>query len=525
MRDISNLSPREWKAIAAQAEDEEDLALAATALDHLLKQNARDDILLARLFRVYSNGGQRQKALQLAESAFADGVRGRRLISMYILSDFTSYNLPNCLDDIEAKLSLFRHNPAVEGRAAMAYAWHGDVDRALDHARVAIARADEAATADMIRLMLARRVYQLSHRDAADRICRMGRQRPDLRPAILFDRLLVRTGNVANDATTHQLFRQLLAMDDFPRRTELVAQHIDFRWRLNGPSPALLDEIDQHLASGPRQDIIPLTLMKLSMAMQLGDEALALRTLRSHPELARKASACLPVARLLRDHGTGTDAPVDPEVAAYASLYDELADSEAVLRKRLGNPDVTCAVVGNSSCEIGRGHGAQIDAHDEVVRFNRFDTSPPFDRDYGSRTTVLVRVGNDRPEIGIDMAPNTLVLISSASILYRGRAWRAALRMRDEGHQLCVFPQRFQTQLSKMLVGSPSSGLSFVHLLKALRGTLQREDFFGFAFVDQIGSQAKSAHYFEAAKPSAMHQWDRELEIFNAMFDDGASCD
>ena len=170
MRDISNLSPREWKAIAAQAEDEEDLALAATALDHLLKQNARDDILLARLFRVYSNGGQRQKALQLAESAFADGVRGRRLTSMYILSDFTSYNLPNCLDDIEAKLALFRHNPAVEGRAAMAYAWHGDVDRALDHARVAIARADEAATADMIRLMLARRVYQLSHRDAADRI-------------------------------------------------------------------------------------------------------------------------------------------------------------------------------------------------------------------------------------------------------------------------------------------------------------------------------------------------------------------
>lgn len=525
MRDISNLSPREWKAIAAQAEDEEDLALAATALKHVLRHNARDEASIIRLFRLLNGGGQQEQALAIAEQAFADGVASSRLMGMYVLSDFTSYNLSGSLPDVDAKLKRFRHHPAVEGRAAVAYAWHGDVDRALNHARAAITRAGDAPTADTIRLLLARRLYQLSHRDAADRICRMGRQSPDLRPAILFDRLLVRTGNAANDATTRQLFRQLLAMDDFPRRTELVAQHIDFRWRLTGPSSALLDEIDQHLASGPRQNATLLTLMKLSMAMQLGDEALALQTLRSHPELARKASACLPVARLLRDHGTGTDAPVDPEVAAYASLYDELADSEAVLRKRLGNPDVTCAVVGNSSCEIGRGHGGQIDAHDEVVRFNRFDTSPPFDRDYGSRTTILVRVGNDRPEIGLNLPLNTLVLISSGSILYRGRSWRAALRMRDEGHQLCVFPQRFHTQLSKMVVGSPSSGLSFVHLLKALRGTLHREDFFGFAFVDQIGSQAKSAHYFEAAKPSAVHQWDRELEIFNAMFDDGASCD
>ncbi|WP_448538084.1 glycosyltransferase family 29 protein [Sphingobium yanoikuyae] len=525
MRDISNLSPREWKAIAAQAEDDEDLALAATALKHVLRHDARDEASIIRLFRLLNGGGQQGQALAIAEQAFADGVASSRLMGMYVLSDFTSYNLPGSLPDVDAKLKRFRHHPAVEGRAAVAYAWHGDVDRALNHARVAITRAGDAPTADTIRLLLARRLYQLSHRDAADRICRMGRQSPDLRPAILFDRLLVRTGNAANDATTRQLFRQLLAMDDFPRRTELVAQHIDFRWRLTGPSSALLDEIDQHLASGPRQDVIPLTLMKLSMAMQLGDEVLALQTLRSQPELARKASACLPVARLLRDHGTGTDAPVDPEVAAYASLYDELADSEAVLRKRLGNPDVTCAVVGNSSCEIGRGHGGQIDAHDEVVRFNRFDTSPPFDRDYGSRTTILVRVGNDRPEIGLNLPLNTLVVISSGSILYRGRSWRAALRMRDEGHQLCVFPQRFHTQLSKMVIGSPSSGLSFVHLLKALRGTLRREDFFGFAFVDQIGSQAKSAHYFEAAKPSAVHQWDRELEIFNAMFDDGAPCD
>lgn len=526
MQDVAIIprTARQWKAIAARAESEDDLELAETALMHALTLDGADEGANVRLFRLLHASGQLAKALALAEKAFRDGLVSSRLTSLYILADFTAYNLAHCLPDIEAKLRRFRHHPAAHGRAAVCYGWHGDIDRALVHARAAIKHTGDKGMADMIRLLLARRLYQLNHRGAADSVCRMGRTVDD-RPEILYDRLLIRTGNAANDAATHRLFAQLLALEGFPRRTELVAQHVDFLWRLTGPSQSLLEEIDAHLASKPAQDVTSLLLMKLAMAMQLGDEALALRTLRAAPALTRKASACLPVAKLLRDHGSGDGTPVDREVDAYAALYDELADSETVLRQRLGDPSVSCAVVGNSSCEIGRGNGPVIDAHQEVVRFNRFDTSPPYDRDYGRKTTILVRVGNDKPEIGADLPPNMLVLISSGSILFRGRAWRAALRMRQDGHRLCVFPQRFHTELSKMVVGSPSSGLSFVHLLKSLRGTLRRGDFFGFAFVDQIGEQAKSAHYFEAAKPSFVHKWDRELEIFDSLFADGAPCD
>lgn len=520
----TDLTSRQWKAIATRAEHEDDAVLAVTALTNALAMDGRDEATVVKLFRLLRADGHVARALAVAEKAFDGGMVSSRLTSIYILADFTGYQLADCLPDVEAKLRIYRHHPAVHGRAAVCHAWHGDIDRALTHARIAIRQAQGADMADMIRLLLARRLYQLNHREAADGVCRMGRRTADDKADILYDRLLIRTGNAANDGTTHRLFAQLLALEGFPRRTELVAQHVDFLWRLTGPAVTLLDEIDAHFASAPTQDVTSLLLMKLAMAMQLGDDALALRILRAQPALTRKASACLPVARLLRDHGYGDGTAVDRDVEAYATLYDELADSETVLRQRLGDPHVSCAVVGNSACEIGRGNGPTIDAHEEVVRFNRFDTSPPYDRDYGRKTSILVRVGNDKPEIGVDLPPGTLVLISSGSILYRGRAWRAALRMRQEGHRLCVFPQRFHTQLSKMVVGSPSSGLSFVHLLKSLRGTLRREDFFGFAFVDQIGEQPKSAHYFEAARPSFVHKWDKELEIFNSLFADGVPC-
>jgi len=157
-----------------------------------------------------------------------------------------------------------------------------------------------------------------------------------------------------------------------------------------------------------------------------------------------------------------------------------------------------------------------------VVRFNRFNIDPPFDEDYGSRLTILVRAGNDKPDIGANLPPNTLIVLSSGSTLYRGRAWRAAKRLRDEGHVLCVFPQKIHTELSRRLSASPSSGLSFVYLLKAVRGRLSRDDCFGFSFVDQIRANPASAHYFEAAKASTVHQWGKEREIFDSLFEERA---
>lgn len=508
---------KQWMALAAQAEEEGDHAGAEQALLRARAMDAGDDIIVIRLFRVLMNLGRPEAAQALAEARLAAGPVPPRLATQYILSDFQSYAVAHCLPDVQAKLALYPRGFAIRARASLAYAWHGQVETALSHARAAIAGSGTVETADMVRSALARRIFYLGHVEAADRICRMGRLGVGREADILYERLTTRTRNAANDDTTRRLFRRLLAMDDLPRRAAVVAQHVDFHWRLDGPSSDLLAEIEAQLGVGGDARDGRLHLMKIALAMQLGERDVALATLRARPDLWKKASACLPVAKLVHDHDLGGGGS-DADVIAYAGLFDALCRSEDVLRERLGDPARSCAVVGNSSCEMGRGNGARIDAHGDVVRFNRFRTDPPFDRDYGAKTTVLVRAGNDRPEIGVNIPPRTLILISSGSIAYRGRAWQASRRLQEQGHILTVFPPLFHAELSRKLVASPSSGLSFVYLMKALRGTLRRQDYFGFAFVDQIGEQAKSAHYFEQVKPSTMHKWDKELEMFDSLF-------
>merc|ERR1719215_2584345 len=47
-----------------------------------------------------------------------------------------------------------------------------------------------------------------------------------------------------------------------------------------------------------------------------------------------------------------------------------------------------CAIVGGASTLEGRGKGAEIDAHDTVIRVNRIPTTQ-FQEDFGLRTDVL----------------------------------------------------------------------------------------------------------------------------------------
>ncbi|WP_019903261.1 tetratricopeptide repeat protein [Methylobacterium sp. 77] len=522
MKNPAAPTKRQLKALGSEAEEAGNLVLAEEAYERALAIDPDDKEIVIKLLRVLIATKNTRRAHQLAEDAFANGQANTRILQMYVLSDFNSYTIAHCLDDVRAKLIAFPGHVAVSARAAIAFTWHGDLDEARIHARSAVSKAPDPGLSDIVRLILARRVLNFGYPDMADWICRIGRVGKGQDDAILYDRLIIRTGNAANDATTHRLFHRLLTVEDFPRRAELVEEHVDFLWRFNGPSHELLREIDDHLERMPDADNDALLLMKVCLAMQLGNEDIALQVLRTHPRLTAKISACLPVAKLVHRHRLDGPSKPDPDLASYAALYDALATSEAVLRQRLGDLSSSCAVVGNSPCEIGRGHGAKIDAHDDIVRFNRFKIDPPFDTDYGSRLTILVRAGNDKPDIGIDLPAETLIIISSGSTLYRGRAWRAAKRLRDEGHTLCVFPQTIHTELSQKLSGSPSSGLSFVYLLKALRGTLNRDDCFGFSFIDQIDANPASAHYFEPAKASMLHRWKKEREIFDSLFEERA---
>lgn len=503
-------------------EEAGDIASAEESFEKAYLIDQKDKDIIIKLTRVLVSAKKLRRAEAIAEQHFHDADPDVRVAQIYIMMDINSYTIDKCISTVREKLSKHPKSAPILARAAMAMIWSGEIEEASICTKAAILNAPNSQWADAIRLLLARRAYNFGHHEVSNWICRIDRVGKGKDDEILYNRLQVRTGNAANDTTTHRLFKQLLQRRDFYKRDELTALHVDFLWRFEGPSDKLLHLVEAYTIDSQVVDNSTLLIMEISLAMQLGQEDHALTLLKKHPSLAKKYASCLPIAKIAYKYDLLDSVGVHPQLASYASLYDTLINSEAVLRQRLGSVASSIAVIGNSACEKGLGKGAHIDCYNEVVRFNRFQTAPPFGEDYGTKLTTHVRLGQDNEGFNIELAKGTLVVISSASTLFRGRAWRAAKRLHEQGQLLAVIPQSIHTKLSKLVGGSPSSGLTFAYLLKEIRGSLNRNDFFGFSFVDQIGPCATSAHYFEAAKPSSNHRWQNEREVFDGLFGEKA---
>ncbi|MFD1303453.1 glycosyltransferase family 29 protein [Methylobacterium marchantiae] len=509
-------------ALASRAVDEGKHDLAVTYLAQAYRLDTTAEDINIKYFRALQAIKDKFTAVKLAESYFSRGLTSPRLTQMYILTDYNTYTISSSMNEIKYKMEYLSKFSAFQGRAAAVYLWHNDLDRARYHARMAIHKEKDTKIAEAIRRSLAKRAYYLGHIELADWICRIGRVGRSAEQEILYDRLIIRTGNAANTPTTHRLFQKLLAIQDYNRRLSLIDEFVDFKWRFEGPSHALVTLIDEHIEAYPLENNNEILQVKISLLVQLGSTNDALEILEATPALKSKFRNCLAVAKLIKEHGLDVPASAQKDLNSYYELYEELARSEENLRARFSDETRSVAVVGNSACEIGRGQGKRIDSYADVVRFNRFNTDPPYNIDYGSKVTAIVRQSGGRADFELQNQNSpSLIIVSSASILYRGRIWRAAKRLRDEGHTLCVFPQPFHTKLSRVLGGSPSSGISFIYLLKQLRVNIRRDDFFGFSFTDQIGLNHSSAHYFEHAKPSVGHMWEKERDLFDSFFGNG----
>lgn len=199
-------------------------------------------------------------------------------------------------------------------------------------------------------------------------------------------------------------------------------------------------------------------------------------------------------------------------------LWQHMEEERAALMERLADRKRATAVVGNSPIELGKGQGRRIDGYDEVIRFNDFDTSAPFDADYGSKTTVHVqtypiyfRADAARPPEG------ALLVQRNAFNIFEPRDWTPVLEAFEDGQRITWLDRSTYLAAANAIGGPPSAGLSLAHLMRGLRGPLKRRDFFGFSFVDQLYGDNK-AHYFNDERPSLMHDWAREAAHFETLF-------
>lgn len=288
----------------------------------------------------------------------------------------------------------------------------------------------------------------------------------------------------------------------------------EYLWTAEGAHAGLAKRAAADAAAFPLDQELYRLALKISLAS--GERELAQQLVAGNPAFALglgKLSA--PVAEFLLMEGVS-----DPALASLAALAQQARETAAKMEARLSDPDKRIAVVGNSPEALGSGRGAEIDAHDEVVRFNRFKLGEKFYPDYGRRTSFVFAVGHSSSLSGLYgklPAGTTLALVTDKR-LYQERHWQILADLMEQGFGICFALAEERAGLTVKLGRFASTGLTFCYYLKKLRGKLDRRDFYGFSFADE--SNGSRYNYYSRSKGSEAHDWLSERVLFDALFED-----
>lgn len=218
---------------------------------------------------------------------------------------------------------------------------------------------------------------------------------------------------------------------------------------------------------------------------------------------------------LAEDHARQVQA--DVMLAAEQSVQQM---TQQLWFEQLADPHHQIAVVGNAASEFGQGRGILIDQHQTVIRFNRYSVAVPYVADYGSKVDVEVQaitaLRDKCTAAQISGAP--VIVVSYLSFFAYFRDWDLIVQLLAQGYQVASYPVEHYLPTLQQMRRIPSSGLFVASILSSIRAKAAHPvDYYGFAFVDQIGEQAKSSHYFEQSKPLLHHDWQQEVQVFERL--------
>ncbi len=389
-----------------------------------------------------------------------------------------------------------------------------DADRAISAAIDALSLVQDLYERTALRIAMASRA-QLVHQATplAMKVLTEGRATDEWPADTAIDHFLfrMRCRVVADD--NEALLQQIIA-SDHPLASACALEWKRARWRCEGPSQGLVRD---NLALAREFKRNGRLLQECLSQAFLADRELVDPLLQEFPDLARAHSKLLPLARHLRDHpdliGTALDRA---EISRHAALLESFENGTESMTAMIAS-DASLAIVGNSPCERGQGAGPAIDAHDHVARFKYFPLVTEPDPDYGAKFTIHVRSPQANPKQDAASLAAKWCVPCQADFTYRVGGWEHWFSLQQRGATLACLPPGANVALRRRLQAEPSLGLAFLTYVKDVQGVLRRDQCFGVSFVDQIGPEATSAHYFDARRPALTHRWTEERAIFEAM--------
>ncbi|WP_162621899.1 glycosyltransferase family 29 protein [Microbacterium suaedae] len=296
----------------------------------------------------------------------------------------------------------------------------------------------------------------------------------------------------------------------------LPSRHQDFQilrcaWRDDGPTQSILTQA-RELATNDRawSALHPAAWLVYAAASLEASEVRTAETIsrRYADEFGPdRIAEVLPLAPFVHNLGVRT-----PELDSAAATAEVLFTADPRERFRDLVAGKTVAVVGNGPGNLSTGLGAEVDAHDVVIRFNNFPSG--HERDYGARTDVWVRGAHrdvrDRHNLHdfslvlweMDLRRNLLEHPSHLEILARD-----ALFAPEKLAWIDTETKRTLRDTSGLRL--PTSGAQVLWLLAQARdGDLSGVDVYGFSSVD---GGADHGHYYDTlGDMGTRHEVERE---------------
>ena len=158
------------------------------------------------------------------------------------------------------------------------------------------------------------------------------------------------------------------------------------------------------------------------------------------------------------------------------------------------------AIVGNSSHNIGKNTGSEIDNHDIVIRFNNYPSG--YETDYGSKTNIWCRgIGSCQGDVkhrNIDCFDYIFwyfdiwhfpIKFNTIDILYDD--------LMKYSNRIIYIPEDPSKYLLDVYdVNFPTSGALMITLLMMNKIPIDEIDIYGFSFLDKLDSDGD--HYYDS---------------------------
>ena len=224
----------------------------------------------------------------------------------------------------------------------------------------------------------------------------------------------------------------------------------------------------------------------------------------------------LPVADLAHRNGITND-DIEAAAALFQVIMQNVENNSFMKYLESFGKNASIAIVGNGPYEIGSGKGDEIDAHDIVVRFNTYNTSQNYTKDYGKKTNIAIfnpispsHAANFDDKIDLYVIYQDYLNNFSIDLIRRFKE-----KPFTNVTTLDLTNTRKEIQ-KRYNINSPSSGFFAVFLFKEI---LKRKslDIYGISISRGV---LMDGHYFEAhdIKMNTWHDFEYELKIMQDMF-------